>query len=108
MFGDCWPLSEIETETLTVNLDSLVDTLDCNDGLLGHLLSKNVINENQNQSIQESLRTASKNEELISILKRRSLDDYNQTILCLENTGQSHIARVLQDRAGIRFNLTNY
>lgn len=78
-----------------------MDTLDCDYGLLDHLLSTNVINDNQKESVQSFPKSALKNEELISILKRRSLHDYNQTISCLQKTGQGYIAEVLQDRAGI-------
>src|SRR6218665_2203102 len=75
--------------------------MDCSD-LLGRLYSAQVINGRQLETIKSKKRNDRKNEVLLDMLRRRSVDDYKQVVRCLHESNQSHVADIL-DKGGDRF-----
>lgn len=89
-----------------MNCNSFIDTIDSESGLLYQLLPRNVINAKQEEDVGSCPTTAIKNEELLSILKRSRLHDYNEMISFLNITGQKHIELSSEDTAGMYSCLT--
>src|SRR6218665_508426 len=99
--GDDWPLTDNELSILDINQESLVDLLDCSD-LLIRLFSAQVINGRQRETISSEPTNHRRNEVLLDIIRRRSIDDYRQVVRCLHESNQSHVAEIL-DKGGGRF-----
>src|SRR6218665_793136 len=93
-YGGDWPLTENEISILDTNQESLVDIMDCSD-LLGRLYSAQVINGRQLETIKSKKRNHRKNEVLLDMLRRRSVDNYKQVARCLHESNQSHVADIL-------------
>lgn len=102
-FDEDWPLTGKEISILDTNHGSLVDLLQLPD-LLGLLCSTKVINKRQNDSISSKATPHERNDALLDILRRRSLRDYHNTIICLCDSQQTGIAELL-DSGGGRTNL---
>src|SRR6218665_3608430 len=98
-FGEDWPLAENQISILNINHKSFVDLLELID-LLGLLYSSEVINRRQMESISSKPTSHEENNALLGILRRRSLRDYKQTIRCLRESNQSHIAKVFECGGG--------
>ena len=98
-FGEDWPLEENQISILNVNHKRFVDLLELRD-LLGLLYSWIVINIRQKELIYSKSTSHEKNDALLGILRRRSLRDYKQTIRCLRESNQSHIAKVFECGGG--------
>jgi len=104
-YGGDWPLTENEISILDTNQESLVDLVDCSE-LLVRLYSAQVINRRQRDAISSEPTDLKKNEVLLDILRRSSIDDYRQVVRCLHESNQSHVAKKL-DEGGGRFS-TSY
>src|SRR6218665_558206 len=100
-YGGDWPLTENEISILDTNQESLVDLVDCSE-LLPRLYSAQVINRRQRVTISSEPNDLKRNEVLLDILRRRSVDDYRQVVQCLHESNQSHVAEIL-DKGGGRF-----
>ena|SRR6218665_2454474 len=100
-YGDDWPLTDNEISILDTNQESLVDLLDCSD-LLIRLFSAQVINGRQRETIFSEPTNYRRNEILLDIIRRRSIDDYRRMVQCLHESNQSHVAEIL-DKGGGRF-----
>ena len=100
-YGGDWPLTDNELSILDTNQESLVDLVDCSD-LLIRLFSAQVINGRQRETIFSEPTNHRRNEVLLDILRRRSVDDYRQVIRCLYESNQSHVAEIL-DKGGGKF-----
>src|SRR6218665_2336634 len=87
-YGNDWPLTEKEISVLDINRESLVDLVDCSD-LLVRLYSTQVINLRQRETISSEPTNHRRNEGLLDILRRRSIDDYRQVVRCLHESNQS-------------------
>lgn len=105
-FGGDWPLAEKEVSILDANQERLVDLLEVVD-LLGLLHSKKVINKRQLELISSQQTSYKKNDMLLEILRRRSLHDYQQTIICLQLSNQIHIAAIFEEGGG-RIHIMSY
>jgi len=103
-FGGDWPLTDNEISILDTNQESLVDLMDCSD-LVIRLYSAQVINGRQRETISSEPTNHRRNEILLSIVRRRSIDDFRQVVRCLHETNQSHVAVIL-DKGGGRFNIS--
>lgn len=100
-FGEDWPLEDDRIRQLDINQEFLINTIEsCESDLICKLLAEKVISEMQYSFISEERNSISKNEALLSILRRGSVRDYNKTIDCLNKSGQEHIAKILQDNGG--------
>src|SRR6218665_2510197 len=100
-FGGDWPLTDNEISILDTNQESLVDLMDCSD-LVVRLYSAQVINGRQRETISSEPTNHRRNEVLLDILRRRSIDDYRQVVRCLHESNQNHVAEIL-DEGGGRF-----
>lgn len=98
-YGGVWPLRTKEISRLRANHGSLVDLLDLTT-LLGLLYSTKVINKRQKDSISSKSTSHEQNGALLEIVRRRSLRDYGQTIRCLHDSQQIHIAEILDCGGG--------
>src|SRR6218665_1630037 len=98
-FGDDWPLSETDISRLDINRESLVELLDTSD-LCNRLFSEKVINFRKKQFILSKTTDAEKNEALLDMLTKFSLRQYKETIACLNNSNQSHIADLFSEEGG--------
>lgn len=96
---DVWPLTEKELNLLTSNHETLVESLETDD-LINRLFSKEVLNKRQRDSIASKPTPSEKNETLLDITSRYSLRHYHETIRCLYNSYQSHIAEILCEGGG--------
>lgn len=76
-----------------------MDLLDASD-LCTKLFYEKVINNRQKQSISSKPTDSDKNEELLDILTKFSLRQYNMTIACLNNCNKGHIADLLSEGGG--------
>ena len=100
-YGDDWPIPENDLSILDTNRESLVELLDCSD-LLTRLFSAQVINGRQRETISSESANYRRNEVLLDILRRCSINDYRQVIRCLHESNQSHVAELL-DKGGGKF-----
>jgi hypothetical protein len=98
------PLSKSELSARDVNLPFLEDTIDAEYGLVEALYSANCITRRQREYIKES-RPSEKNCLLLDILARRSFADFKIFIDCLHKSGQSHVARVLEEGGGKTYSI---
>ena len=74
--------------------------MDCSD-LLARLYAAQVINKRQREAISAKPTDTEKNEVLLDILRRRSIDDYRQVVRCLHESKQSHVAEILDLKAEV-------
>ena len=98
-FGDDWPLTDSEINRLEINRESLVDLLDTSD-LCIRLFSLEVINNRQKQLIYSKPTDSEKSEALLDILTKCSSRHYKQTIACLKDSNQKHVADLLSEGGG--------
>ena|SRR6218665_1485894 len=98
-FGDDWPLREFEINRLEINRESFLDLLDTTD-LCIRLFSEMVINNRQKQFIFSKPTDCEKNEALLDMLTKFSIRQYNQTIACLNESNQRHVADLLSEGGG--------
>ena len=98
-YGGDWPLTDNETSILDTNRESLVDLMDCSD-LLVRLYSAQVINGRQRDTISSEPTNHRRNEVLLDIIRRCSINDYRQVVRCLHESNQSHVAEILDKGGG--------
>ena|SRR6218665_1965573 len=103
-FGEDWPLTDKEISILDKNRGSLVDLLELKD-LLGPLFASKVINKRQTETISSKQTSHERNDILLDILRRRSLQDYHNTIKRLCESQQRHIAEILDNGGGRTHNV---
>jgi hypothetical protein len=69
-----------------------VDTVDAVDsGLLGKLYSKEVIDQTDHQELKAESASRRRNEYLLSMLGRKSAEQFDDFLKALEETGQKHV-----------------
>ena len=99
--ADDRPLLEEETCVMNDNLGFLTECIDSADsGLLDELYRVRCITLQQRKFLKEVKHEIKRNSELLDILTRRSFANFQQFIVCLNETGQSHVARVLEEGGG--------
>src|SRR6218665_115609 len=101
-FGDDWPLTDREISILDTNRRCLVDLLKASD-LIPHLYSHKVINNRQRDFVSSKTASHEKNDALLEILRRTSIQGYKKMIRCLRLSGQKHIEMILEEGEGKRF-----
>src|SRR6218665_1458972 len=105
-YGGDLPLAENEISILDTNQESLVDLVDCSE-LLVRLYSAQVINGKQRVTTSSEPNDLKRNEILLDIIRRGSIDDYRQVVRCLHESNQSHVAMLL-DKGGGRLSTIGY
>ena|SRR6218665_1240895 len=97
-----WPLIPAKIQIIDVNYGSLKDLLDTGGGLLDKLIARRVISHRHKQLISSKATDSEKNEAFLDILRRGSMADYENTIQCLQDSNQKHIAEILDKGGGKR------
>src|SRR6218665_1012125 len=104
-YGGEWPLTEKELSVLDTDRESLVDLIDCSE-LVVRLYSAKVINVRQREMISSEQANHRRNEALLDILRRHSINDYKKVVRCLNESNQSHVAETL-DKGGGKFSTSS-
>lgn len=102
VFKGEWPLTEKEMTSIDSNYVNLIDLLDMSE-LPGRLYSTGVINRAARDFSSTRPTPREQNKTLLEILRRCSLSSYWQTIRCLRETNQGHIAEILEAGCGWLF-----
>ena len=77
----------------------LVETLDSkHSGLVSELLQENVLSDEEQQSIDTELKCFTQNEKLLSVLSRKTVDQFEKFLDALDKTGQQHIRNHITGR----------
>lgn len=97
--GSDWPLTDREIRILDANQESLVDLIDPDD-LITRLFSMEVINCRHKDFISSKPTRFGKNEVLLDIVRRCSLDDYLKLIECLNESNQSRVSEIFVNGGG--------
>jgi len=89
----------IHAESIKQKYKHLVVKLEVkNSGVLNQLLANEVINEREKERISSQATSYEQNEELLSLLKRKTKNHFDKFLHALDATGQSHIRRYIEDR----------
>jgi len=96
-FGDNWPLRWCEAEELSFqnNRFNLAELIDSKNGLLNEMLALDCINDRMLQRIETYHTDTDRNEQLLAIVRRGSLADYNKFIQCLLQTHQHQVVSLI-------------
>lgn len=98
-FGFDWPLTDKENRILKYNQESLFNMLNPSD-LLIRLYSHEVINIRQRDLILSKPTDYDKNEALLRIIRRISLQTFHKLLACLRGSKQGHVADILEFGGG--------
>ena len=69
----------------------LIEKLDVKCGLLDHLLSANVLKQPEWESVNAEVTATTQTEKLLSVLSRKTRDQFNKFLEALDTTGQQHV-----------------
>jgi len=69
----------------------LIEKLDVKHGLLDYLRSANVLRQAECESINAEMTATTQTEKLLSVLSRRTKDQFNKFLEALDATGQQHV-----------------
>jgi len=79
----------------------LVDNLDAkHSGLVGELYQAEVLNAEERETITCEVISFTQNEKLLSMLSRKTKDQFDKFLDALDNTGQRHIRNRITGRPG--------
>jgi len=80
----------------------LLETLDVNfSGLVDELYSKEVVHATESHDIIAEMTSFRANEKLLSVLSRKSPQQFQLFLEALDNCGQQHVRNVIDDRRGL-------
>ena len=86
----------------------LVDTLDAkHSGLVGELYQADVLSKEERDSISSEVISFTQNEKLLSMLSRKTSEDFDKFLDALDNAGQQHVRNHItgRQRQLFRFNV---
>ena len=75
----------------------LTESLDSDSGLLTSLVAKEVLTQREYEKIIFEKDRFKKNEELLSTISRKPVEDFDKFIAALNETSQGHITRKLKE-----------
>jgi len=79
----------------------LVDTLDVkNSGLVGELYQSGVLSSEEKESVSSEIMSFTQNDKLLSVLSRKSKDQFDKFLDALDATGQQHVRNYITGREG--------
>jgi len=82
----------------------LVDTLDAkHSGLLAKLYQSDVLSKEERDTINSEVISFTQNEKLLSMLSRKTTDQFYKFLDALDNTGQQHVRNHITQRQGLLF-----
>jgi hypothetical protein len=92
-----WPLQcdQRIMRTLRQNRATLVELVDCDLGLLDVMLSEACISAQQSEYVKAAETGSKRNERLLRIVQRRSVNDFINFVKCLRQTKQNAAAAVI-------------
>jgi len=80
----------------------LLETLDAkSSGLVHELYSKEVVSALERDDIIAEMTSFRANEKLLSVLSRKSPQQFQLFLQALDNCGQQHVRNVVDDRRGL-------
>jgi len=87
----------------------LLETLDIKfSGLLDHLLSVEVISAAEKDDIRAEQTSFRANEKLLSVLSRKSQQQFQLFLDALDNYGQAHVRKVITSPRGLSIKATKH
>ena len=87
----------------------LVDTLDAkHSGLISELYQADVIGEEEKESIGSEVISFTQNEKLLSMLSRKTSEDFDKFLNALDNTGQQHVRNRITGRPRQLFRFNSF
>ena len=94
------PESDVDhSRTIQQHYVFLVDTLDAkHSGLVGELYQVEVLNKEELDTINTEVMSFRQNEKLLSMLSRKTKDQFDKFLDVLDNTVQQHVRNVITDR----------
>ena len=79
----------------------LVENLDVKySGLVGELYQAEVLSREEREAVSSELISFTQNEKLLSILSRKTTDQFDKFLDALDNTGQQHVRNHITLRQG--------
>jgi len=80
----------------------LVDTLDAkHSGLVGELYQAKVLSREEREFINSEVISFTQNEKLLSMLSRKTEDQFDKFLEALDKTGQQHVRNHITGRRGL-------
>ena len=98
-FGDCWPLDEERKSNLIKNRYLLNEHLSTDDDLIGEILKHGCFTFELMQNVRSSTNLTDRNELLLDILARNSIEKFKLFESCLHIT-QPHLSALLTGDTG--------
>jgi len=90
------------TGVIRVHYVFLLETLDVKfSGLVGHLFQAKVVSADEADDITAEQSSFRANEKLLSVLSRKSPQQFQLFLDALDNCGQQHVRDVISDRPGL-------
>ena len=96
------PMSDEHREILSAKIDELVKFTDTENNMLDRLISRLVIAINESEQIRSVTDQEAMARKLVEILLRKSDDAYQEFIASLRETGQTHVAFMLNGEGNSR------
>ena len=79
-----------------------MDTLDAkHSGLVGELYQAKVLSKEERDAVNTELISYMQNEKLLSMLSRKTNDQFDKFLDALDNTGQQHVRNHITGRQGL-------
>lgn len=94
------PLDKKTYETIRVKNRDLISMIEPRNGLVDALLAKHCISRSQQAVLDRDCSSNHSNKNLLEIISRKSLADFDIFIGCLIETEQDHVAELLTNNAG--------
>ena len=77
----------------------LVDSLDAkHSGLIDHLCQAEVLNREEMESVKSEVMSFTQNEKLLSMLSRKTSDQFDKFLDALDKTGEQHVRNHITGR----------
>ena len=100
MFSD-YDNQSLHTSVIRANYVFLLETLDVKfSGLVSHLFSTEVVSAVEKDDIRAEQTSFRANEKLLSVLSRKSPQQFQLFLDALDNCGQQHVRNVICDQPG--------
>jgi len=94
------PENELDhTRTIRQHYVFLVDRLDAkHSGLVGELYSVGVLSREERDNVSSELTSFAQNEKMLSMLSRKSMEQFDEFLDALDRTGQRHVRNHITGR----------
>jgi len=96
-----WETTYEHARTIQRHYVYLTETLDVKHGLLDHLLSAGVLKQAEYETMNAEMSTTTQTERLLSVLSRRTNEQFDRFLEALDATDQQHVRRHITTRPGM-------